>query len=93
MWDWDEEKRRSNLAKHGVDFAAVADFDWDEAFVEPDVRQDYGEVRQRATGPIGVRLCVLVYTRRAGRMRIISLRKANAREVARWRDQQSRDDR
>lgn len=93
MWDWDEKKRRSNFAKHGVDFAAVADFDWDEAFVEPDVRQDYGEVRQRATGPIGERLCVLVYTRRAGRMRIISLRKANAREVARWRDQQSRDDR
>ena len=93
MWDWDEEKRKSNLAKHGVDFAAVEYFEWDEAVVELDIRQDYGEVRQRAIGPIGARLCVLVYTRRGGRMRIISLRKANAREVGRWRDQQGRDDR
>ncbi|MBI1218835.1 MAG: BrnT family toxin [Rhodobacteraceae bacterium] len=84
MWDWDEDKRRRNAAKHGVDFAAVARFDWASAVVEPDRRRDYGEARLIATGLIGDRLHILIFTRRGGVTRVISLRKANSREVARW---------
>jgi uncharacterized DUF497 family protein len=29
MWDWDDDKRESNLAKHGVDFAAALAFEWE----------------------------------------------------------------
>ena len=84
MWDRDENNRRANLAKHGVDFALVSMFDWGTAIVEPDKRRDYGEVRLGATGLIGHRLYLLVYTKRAGMVRVISLRKANKREQHEW---------
>ena len=84
MPDWDEDKRQTNLAKHGVDFAAVEGFDWSSAKSEPDVRADYGEERFESVGLIADRLHVLVFTTRGGRRRIISLRKANPREIERW---------
>ncbi len=32
---WDERKRLSNIAKHGLDFADVSQLDWPNALVEP----------------------------------------------------------
>ena len=84
MWDWDEDKRQANLAKHRVDFAWVEDFDWSTATTEPDRRHDYGERRFRSTGSIGNRLYVLIFTPRGDRRRLISLRKANGREIDKW---------
>jgi uncharacterized DUF497 family protein len=81
IYEWDETKRAANLAKHGVDFESVRAFDWDNAFVRRDLRRDYGEPRWWAFGPIGHRLHLLVFTRRDTRMRIISLRKANGKEI------------
>jgi uncharacterized DUF497 family protein len=49
-----------------------------------DDRFDYGEVRRIAIGPIGNRVFVCVYTDRSNDRRIISLRKANQREEARY---------
>ncbi|HYE48083.1 MAG TPA: BrnT family toxin [Azospirillaceae bacterium] len=77
---WDDGKRRANLAKHGIDFTAAEEFDWDAALVRPDDRLDYGEDRFIALGPIGTRLHVLVFTVRGRVVHVISLRKANARE-------------
>ena len=85
MWDWDEDKRRLNRAKHGLDFAEIARFDWASASIAPDGRLDYGEVRLVAIGLIGDRLHVVIFTRRGPMIRVISLRKANAREQNRWR--------
>ena len=80
-YEWDENKRRTNLAKHGVDFAAMHAFDWETAAVEPD---DHPlEPRWIARGVIGSRLHVVVFTERGSRIRIISLRKANPREEQR----------
>ena len=56
MWDWDEAKRLTNLAKHGVDFADIALFDWTTARELTDLRHVYGEVRIEASGLIGDRL-------------------------------------
>jgi uncharacterized DUF497 family protein len=84
MWDWDEAKRQTNLAKHGVDFDVIGRFEWDTAQTEPDRRFDYGEDRLESIGHIGDRLYVVVYTPRGTRRRLISLRKANSREVERW---------
>ena len=78
-YEWDEEKRSSNLDKHGVDFEAMEEFDWEAADIEASPRG--GEMRYIATGPIGVRLHVAVHTRRGERTRIISLRKADRQEV------------
>lgn len=87
MQDWDEAKRRANLEKHGVDFTSAALFDWDSAVTVEDNRRDYGERRLHSTGLIGGRLHVLVWTPRAAGVRIISLRRANAREIRRWEDE------
>ena len=84
MWDWDEAKRQHNLRKHGIDFAALDGFDWPTAQVEPDLRRDYGEDRWIALGKIGEVIHQLAFTRRNGRVRIISLRKANRREKRKW---------
>lgn len=81
---WDAPKRAANLAVHKIDFTAAYRFDWNTARVDPDTRRDYGEPRFVALGRIGPRLHVLVFTPRGGFVRIISLRKANAREVRRY---------
>jgi hypothetical protein len=80
MWDWDEAKCQANRAKHGVDFAQIDGFEWADAVTREDTRGDYGERRFLSTGWIDGRLQVCIWTVRAGRMRLISLRKANARE-------------
>lgn len=77
-YEWDAGKRTTNLAKHGVDFAAVARFDFDSAATLMVERG--GEVRYAATGYIGTRLYRLIYTERSGNIRVISLRRANNRE-------------
>jgi uncharacterized protein len=46
-----------------------------------DDRDDYGEERWVALGLIGNRVHAMIYTMRRDNIRIISLRKANGREV------------
>jgi uncharacterized protein len=81
MPTWDENKRLSNLAKHGVDFRDLASLNWLEAVRFEDRRQDYGERRWIALASLGDRLHVVVYVERDGDVRYISARKANSREV------------
>ncbi|MEO0680654.1 MAG: BrnT family toxin [Pseudomonadota bacterium] len=80
IFEWDEAKRAANLAKHGVDFADAARLEWGAAVPVPDHRRDYGERRVIALVPLDGRLHVCVHVLRGRRVRIISLRKANARE-------------
>ena len=48
--EWDEQRRHTNIAKHGVDFVAAARvFDGPILEVE-DRRRDYGEMRFLALG-------------------------------------------
>jgi uncharacterized DUF497 family protein len=84
VYEWNETKRITNLSKHGVDFAAAESFAWDEAEVIPDTRKDYGEDRFLAFGPIGHRLYCMTFSIRSENIRIISLRKANSKEVKRY---------
>ena len=89
MPEWDEAKRAANRRKNGVDFSEEALFDWNTALVVEDDRYDYGELRLRAFGFIRGRLYVMVFTPRGRDVRIISLRKAKAREV-RWYEEEWR---
>ena len=50
----------------------------------PDDRYDYGEDRTQALGLIDGRLHMLAFTMRGDALRVISLRKANPREVKRY---------
>ncbi|MCP4294095.1 MAG: BrnT family toxin [Proteobacteria bacterium] len=80
-YEWDDDKQRINLIKHGIDFQGALEFEWDTASETVDNRQDYDETRWVTLGLIKDRLHVLVYTIRVENIRIISLRKANKREV------------
>ena len=78
MYEWDERKREMNLAKHGVDFAAMESFEWEGALEFMDGR--YVEPRWVAIGYIDLKLHTVVYTERDDLIRVISLRKATPRE-------------
>ena len=80
-FEWDEAKRIGNIAKHGVDFATIVDFEWDTALIRPDTREDYGELREVALGFIGTRLHAVIFTERDDVVRLISLRKATKKET------------
>lgn len=84
MYDWDETKRTTNLAKHGVDFADVESLDWTRAQTREDMRGNYGEPRFVTTAPIGDRLHICIWTPRNDVIREIGLRKANPREQRRY---------
>jgi uncharacterized DUF497 family protein len=80
--EFDSGKNIANIAKHGVDMAAAAEFDFETAETWTDTRRSYGETRTIAVGFIGHRLHVLVFTMRGRKLRVISLRKANRKERA-----------
>jgi len=86
-YEWDEDKRAANLAKHGVDFEEAERFDWSLAIEAIDDRADYGEERWVALGSIDERLHVLTYTVRGENIRLISLRKANRRESEHYEEE------
>ncbi len=85
--DFDPDKNALNIALRGISFEDAARFEWSSALVVPDERRDYGEPRYRAFGIIDNRLHALVFTPREGGIRVISLRKANRREVHRYETQ------
>ena len=79
-FEWDEQKRLANLAKHGIDSEA-ARLIFDHPTVEfPDHRRDYGEVRIGAYGVASDVVLFVVYTRRGTVRRLISARKAGTDE-------------
>ena len=81
-YEWDEAKRRGNIAKHGIDFSLIGEFDWATVKEERVVRD--GDERIAALGYIGSRLHMVVYAERGANTRIISMRKANLREENRY---------
>lgn len=86
-YEWDEGKAATNIGKHGVSFQAAVSFDWSTALVKEDDRKPYGEKRYKAAGYIENRLHIMVFTVRKTTVRLISLRRANRREVAYYHEQ------
>jgi uncharacterized protein len=86
VFEWDEAKRSSNLAKHGVDFADAEALEWDVALIAADSRKDYKEVRFNAIGPLNGRLHCICFTRRGDAVRVISFRKAHKKEIDRYEE-------
>jgi len=79
---FDAAKDEANQAKHGVSLADAAAIEWETVWLRRDDRRGYAETRMIGIGYIGLRLYGVVFTDRGDDRRIISLRKANAREVA-----------
>jgi uncharacterized DUF497 family protein len=81
---YDPAKSQRNEAVRGLPFAMAQDFDWSDALIVEDNREDYSERRYQALGLIGQHLHMLVFTPRAGAVHVISLRRANQRERTRY---------
>jgi uncharacterized DUF497 family protein len=81
---YDPAKNERNIRERGISFDRVVDFDFETALFDVDDRRDYGETRIRAIGMLDGRLHVIVFTAVEGGIRVISLRRANKREVKRY---------
>lgn len=81
---FDPDKNAKNIAKHGVSLDLASELDWNDVLAWPDSRRDYREQRICALAPRRGRLHFVAYVERGGGLRIISLRKANSREVKRY---------
>jgi uncharacterized DUF497 family protein len=79
--EFDPAKNHINMQKHGVSLADAGLIDWSSARIVEDRRKDYSESRYQALGMLGGRLHFVAFTPRNGVMRVISLRKANMKEV------------
>jgi uncharacterized protein len=73
LFTWNESKRKSNLAKHGLDFKdAMRIFAGPLALFEDD-RTDYGEQRMIAMGLLDALVVVIVLVESDSTIRIISM--------------------
>ena len=79
-FEWDEAKRRSNLTRHGIDFADVSQLFEVPAMSWADDRYDYGERRLLRVGLLHGEVVVVVYTGTDHVIRLISARKATRDE-------------
>lgn len=81
---FDPVKSARNAAERGLPFDLAAEFDFQTAVIEEDTRRAYPERRFVALGWRDERLHVLCFTPTPGGIRVISFRKANAREERRY---------
>ena len=86
-YEWDENKNKANIEKHGFSFNDAYLF-FDETYLcYEDLRSDYyKEKRFIAIGTIKDRVVVLIFTKRNSKTRIISMRKANEKETKKFKD-------
>ncbi|MFB6349511.1 BrnT family toxin [Moraxella sp. ZJ142] len=87
--EFDENKRQRTLNERGLDFADANQIFDGVHMTGIDKRYDYGEVRYISIGYINARLIVVVWTYHPDEVhpthrRIISMRKANEREINRF---------
>ena len=79
--EFDPIKDAGNRTKHGVSLALADELDWEAALVWVDDRFDYAELRMIALAPKTNVLYYVAFVDRGLTRRIISLRRANRREV------------
>jgi uncharacterized DUF497 family protein len=81
---FDAGKRERTWRERGLDFAEAETIFAGPVFTFQDKRRDYGEVRYVTYGLLDDRQVTMVWTWRGDDRHIISLRKANEREQARY---------
>jgi uncharacterized DUF497 family protein len=92
-FDWHDEKRKSNIEKHDLDFLDAIQVFEEEHFMEDRTREKEGETRKAIIGPLpeadvpghwSGNLIVMVFTPRNDTIRIISARRASTDERRRY---------
>jgi len=76
-------KREKTLAERGLDFRRAKEVFAGTHLTRIDDRKDYGEARYISTGRLDDRIVIIAWTQRGSARRIISMRKANEREIKR----------
>ena len=79
-FEWDEAKRQTNIAKHGIDFVDLPPLFDGLTVLEVDDRFDYGETRFLTLGILNGIVFLVVHTETDEVIRIISARKASKYE-------------
>jgi hypothetical protein len=75
LFEWDENKREANAAKHSIDLLeGIALFDGRAVYSYPSPRDD--EQRSVTVGLLDGEFVALVWTERGEAIRLISLRRA-----------------
>lgn len=82
--EFDPAKRDKTLGERGLDFARASEIFAGMHFTGEDTRERYPEPRYITVGMLDRRMVVMVWTMRGEARRIISMRKANEREQARY---------
>ncbi|MBX9597128.1 MAG: BrnT family toxin [Burkholderiales bacterium] len=88
QFEWDENKNKANITKHGIGFEIAKDvFDDKNKIIAPNRIVDKEE-RFQVIGEIeGVIVIMVVFTPRDGKVRIISARRANKKERTNYENQ------
>jgi uncharacterized protein len=84
-FEWDEAKRESNIGKHGIDFYRILDL-FDGRPVQRIDHERAGELRTLTVGMVGDVAYAVVSTRRGGKIRVISARRASQNERRAYRE-------
>lgn len=79
--EFDSGKDRQNQARHRISLALAGELEWEAALVWVDDRFMYAELRMIALAPKTNILYYVAFVDRGRVRRIISLRRANRREV------------
>jgi uncharacterized protein len=85
-FEWDENKERKNIEKHGIDFDQAKNI-WNGPILEVAGSDRSGEERVVALGTHEHICYAVVYTRRGEKLRIISARRARRKERAHYQSQ------
>lgn len=81
MFEFDEAKSQSNKAKHGMDFVEAQAL-WDDPWLLEIPARTVDEPRSLVVGVLDGKHWSAVITYRGNSIRIISVRRARAKEVA-----------
>ena len=79
--EFDPAKDATNQTKHGVSLSMAGELNWEAALVWVDGRFEYKETRMIALAPKTEILYYVAFVDRGEVRRVISLRRANRREV------------
>jgi uncharacterized protein len=77
-FEWEEEKRISNIEERGVDFGDAALIFEGPVIMKEGARENYGERRSRKLGKVDDDYYVVAYTWRGSTCRIISAWRVDA---------------
>jgi uncharacterized DUF497 family protein len=79
--EFDPAKDLANQTKHGVSLSVAGELNWEAALVWIDDRFEYRETRMIALAPKTEILYYVAFVDRGEARRVISLSRANRREV------------